>query len=73
VSDFSLDINPGEIMCLLGNNGAGKTTIINLITGLIENDQDAAIEADVKIFHEMTVVSLKESIKEFRNYIRLCQ
>ena len=31
LKDVSFEVNPGEIVCLLGNNGAGKTTIINCI------------------------------------------
>ncbi len=35
VNNVSLDIAPGEIFALLGVNGAGKTTMIGCITGLI--------------------------------------
>ncbi len=33
--DISFDVNPGEIVCLLGRNGAGKTTCMKTIMGLI--------------------------------------
>jgi ABC-2 type transport system ATP-binding protein len=33
---LSLSINPGEVFCLLGANGAGKTTAINLFLGFTE-------------------------------------
>ena len=34
VSDFSLRLNPGDLVGLIGPNGAGKTTAFNLITGV---------------------------------------
>lgn len=36
LSDVSLRVESGEIYSLLGSNGAGKTTIIKIITGLLE-------------------------------------
>ncbi len=36
VSDISFEIEPGEIVGLLGHNGAGKTTIMKMLTGFIE-------------------------------------
>lgn len=35
LEDFSLTVPEGTIFCLLGPNGSGKTTTINLITGLL--------------------------------------
>ncbi|MEO9826616.1 MAG: ABC transporter ATP-binding protein [Paracoccaceae bacterium] len=33
--DVSLNVRPGEIMCLFGRNGAGKTTTLKTIMGLL--------------------------------------
>jgi branched-chain amino acid transport system ATP-binding protein len=33
VGDFSLSIDPGQIVALIGPNGAGKTTAFNIIAG----------------------------------------
>ena len=33
--DISFEVNAGEIVCLLGRNGAGKTTCLKTIMGLI--------------------------------------
>ena len=35
--DFSLEVKAGEMLCLLGLNGAGKTTALKSIMGLMKS------------------------------------
>lgn len=38
IKGISFDVNEGEVIALIGANGAGKTTILHTITGLITAD-----------------------------------
>ena len=35
LKDISIKVNPGEIVCVVGANGAGKTTMMRAISGII--------------------------------------
>ncbi len=35
-ADVNIDIRSGERLCLIGSNGAGKTTFVNMITGYLK-------------------------------------
>jgi simple sugar transport system ATP-binding protein len=37
--DVSLTLHRGEVLCLLGENGAGKSTIVNVVFGLYQPDE----------------------------------
>ena len=39
VKDVTLDIAPGEFVCLMGPSGCGKTTLLRMIAGLITADE----------------------------------
>ena len=41
--DISLDVAPGEFVCLLGASGCGKSTLLNLVAGL-EQPTEGTIE-----------------------------
>jgi len=42
VDDVSLRVDPGEVVGLLGANGAGKTTVIRMLLGLLRPDEGDA-------------------------------
>jgi len=46
LDDVSLTVLPGEVHCLAGENGCGKSTIIKIITGVYQPD----VGADMEIF-----------------------
>ena len=39
LQNISLELNQGELVCLLGISGGGKTTLFNIISGLLSPDQ----------------------------------
>lgn len=45
-ADF--DLNRGEILCLIGQNGCGKSTMIKVISGVIEVDPGSEVIIDGK-------------------------
>ncbi len=42
LNNLSLDVPPGVVFALLGENGAGKTTAIRILLGLAEADKGQA-------------------------------
>jgi len=60
---LNLSVEPGEIFCVFGANGAGKTTAINLILGFIPPTEGTAFVEGVDVVKE----PLKS--KEFISYV----
>lgn len=49
LDNLNLNVNAGEIYCLLGANGAGKTTTINLLLGFIEPTSGSALINNINV------------------------
>jgi len=47
LSDFSLNIEPGECVLLCGESGCGKTTVMRLVNGLIPHYYEGELEGRV--------------------------
>ena len=41
LKDISLQVEDGEIVSILGSSGCGKTTLLNMILGIVDADQGA--------------------------------
>ena len=49
VKELSIDISKGEIYGLLGSNGAGKSTTINILLGFLEPDSGEALVDNINV------------------------
>ncbi|MCR5700552.1 MAG: ABC transporter ATP-binding protein [Lachnospiraceae bacterium] len=52
IEDVSVEVNDGEIVTLIGANGAGKTTILHTITGLKKATSGKVVYDDVDLLKE---------------------
>jgi ABC-2 type transport system ATP-binding protein len=46
LEDFSLKVNPGELVALVGHNGSGKSTFLRLVAGLLEPSDGVLVVAN---------------------------
>ena len=43
IKDVSFEVNEGEVIALIGANGAGKTTILHTVSGLLQPTKGSVI------------------------------
>src|SRR6476660_4299656 len=43
--DISIEVRAGEVLCLLGDNGAGKSTVIRILSG-VHKPSSGTVEMD---------------------------
>jgi len=61
LSDISLEVQPGEILALVGPSGAGKTTLVNLIPRFFD-PQSGRVRINGQDLRELKLKSLREQI-----------
>ncbi|MFW9924785.1 MAG: ABC transporter ATP-binding protein, partial [Candidatus Thorarchaeota archaeon] len=61
LNHFNLEVNPGETIAIVGPTGAGKTTIINLLSRFYEI-QSGAIYIDGQNIQDVTLESLHKQM-----------
>ncbi len=59
VDDVSFSIEPGEVVGLLGHNGAGKTTIMKMLTGFLEPCAGQTLVDGIDVFAAPDLVQAK--------------
>ncbi len=79
VHDVSFGLNKGEVLALIGENGAGKSTIVKMLTGIYQPDEgsislngqtlrfsspQAAGQAGIAAIHQETVMFDELSVAE---------
>jgi branched-chain amino acid transport system ATP-binding protein len=75
VHDASFTIAPGRVTSLIGGNGAGKTTVFNLVTGYLEPDAGTIWYRGRKISglppHRIARLGIARTFQELRLFNRL--
>lgn len=75
VQDLSFGVQPGRITSLIGGNGAGKTTVFNLITGYLAPDAGSirfrGERIDGQQPHKIARTGISRSFQELRLFNRL--
>ena len=61
LKDVSFSIKPGETIALVGPTGAGKTTIVNLISRFYDA-QEGAVKIDGHDIRQVTIESLRQQM-----------
>lgn len=52
VRDVSLEVRPGQIVALLGSNGAGKSTVLKAVSGVLDAEDGEIEKGAIHLFGE---------------------
>jgi len=72
LSDVSLDVYPGEVVALVGDNGAGKSTTIKMIAGVEQPDDGEVLFEGRKVNLSGPAVAERLGIQTVYQDLSLC-
>jgi branched-chain amino acid transport system ATP-binding protein len=52
VRDVSLEVRPGQIVALLGSNGAGKSTVLKAVSGVLDAEDGVIEKGAIQLYGE---------------------
>jgi branched-chain amino acid transport system ATP-binding protein len=62
VRDVSLEVRPGQIVALLGSNGAGKSTVLKAVSGVLDAEDGEIEKGTIQLFGESVERAAASSI-----------
>lgn len=62
--DFNLNVNPGELVCITGESGCGKTSLMRAILGFLPLD-----EGDIYIYKERLEAHNVDKLRRMTSYV----
>lgn len=60
--DVNLEVPPGQVVCLMGRNGVGKTTLLKSIMGLLRPKTGEVLFQDKEITYQSSDIRAKSGI-----------
>ena len=71
--DIHLDVAEGEIVCIVGKSGCGKTTLLNIIAGILELTSGTVSifgEAPAKVHSKISYIQQGAQLLPYRNVLQ---
>ncbi len=70
LKDVSLTVLPGEIHGLIGENSAGKTTLIKCVTGIYKTDKGSVLYDEKPVYDNPEVKERIGYVADYNDYIK---
>jgi len=71
LDDFNFDLFEGEIHCVVGENGAGKSTFIKILSGALKPDEGAITIGEEEFSHLTPALAQEKGIRTIYQEIAL--